>query len=181
MRTCKKCNTVYPGPYEDFFYYSNQTLGYFSKTCKACTKPTKRNLKKKKVGMFSNLSKGEVKVATGTSKGNLKTIANFGYIYIMKIYNKINGKFTGKCKIGYSKRPFIRVSEINKEWSDTPFEFHLHKISNACITMVNIVEANIHFLLSTKGMHYLPKPQYQSLEGSTEIFLYEEWLDNLLP
>ncbi len=99
------------------------------------------------------------------------------YLYMMKIYYT-NGNFTNKVKIGISDNPSRRSDDLNKRWSKLNLIFNIyltgqHRIQPLALKAENIV----HEALILVNKQYTPSVK---LDGLSEMFHYEEWIDNLI-
>jgi hypothetical protein len=112
-------------------------------------------------------------------KNAIKNIENNGMytIYMMKIY--FNNVFTNIVKIGYSNNIYIRSKNITKSikknvnisYKVIPYMVIKNRKNK---TDAIIFEKTLHSLLW--------KQKYKSsnmFDGSTELFNYESWMDNL--
>ncbi len=105
-----------------------------------------------------------------------KRTQEYGFIYILMAY--MDSKPLNVCKVGTTiKSPHDRCKTLNKTWFKCGVTFEVHKISKEIPHAVD-VEGCIHQVLKAKGLHYVPKCK---ANGRTELFIYEEWMDNLLP
>ena len=110
-------------------------------------------------------------VDSGDSKDVL--IANTKQcVYLMKIYTSSNN-FTGKCKIGISSEPNNRAKKISK---DMDFIMQVHVVSPMMDNAIDLEQA-IHRVLRLKNLNYTANNKF---DGSTELFIYNSWMDNLI-
>lgn len=91
----------------------------------------------------------------------------------MNIY--IDEKKTEYVKIGSSSNPQTREKYLNSSWKGIA-SFKLNKMGAQRIDAYSL-EKTIHKLLIMQNKQYLPKTK---LNGYKEIFIYEEWMDNLI-
>lgn len=104
-----------------------------------------------------------------------KRTLEYGYIYLLKAFK--DGVFTNTCKVGTSIDVHKRVLSLNKSWFKCGVRFEIHKISNE-VPMAKDIEGCIHQVLKAKNMSFKPNCNQS---GRSEIFRYEEWIDNLIP
>ena len=99
------------------------------------------------------------------------------YLYMMKIYYK-NGNFTNKVKIGISTNPRKRSESLTKTWSELNLIFDVHLFGQLRIQPLALKAENIvHETLILINRQYTPS---KKLDGWSEMFNYEEWMDNLI-
>ena len=93
---------------------------------------------------------------------------------IIKIRNEYNYKV---CKVGISDNVTNRVSSLNKTWKQVGVAFKLIKVSSL-LDSAHKLEQSIHYILEQQNMDFITK---QKLDGSTELFYYQDWYPNMIP
>jgi len=101
------------------------------------------------------------------------------YLYMLKVYDTSTNEFTGIVKIGVSRDPDSRVKSLNKAWSSSSYDVHFKKYlvsKDAKETMID-TEQSIHAVLRNLDRYYTTEGE---IDGYSELFYYDEWLDNFI-
>ncbi len=96
------------------------------------------------------------------------------HLYLLKLYN--NDKFIGHCKVGIAKDVDERCKDLNRAWKSVGIVFKPHKITDKILDALTL-ESAIHTILRHKNLE--SKGQHK-FDGHTELFVYKEWIDNLV-
>lgn len=98
-----------------------------------------------------------------------------GYVYLLKLYES-NGNLLNICKFGISANVESRVQSLNNKIKHTGFYYSSHCVSKL---LGNPVEYETTIL---KYCRLRGTPIREDKYGSVrEVFIYEEWMDNLIP
>ena len=142
------------------------------------------NLEYKRIGIqqqyrFKNLGSikitdKDVKVKREAKIPEVDPVSD-GYVYLLKLYES-NGNTSDICKFGISADVESRIRSLNNIIKHSGFYYSAHYVSKLLDNPVEY-ETTILKYCRLRGTP-IREDKYGSVQ---EVFIYEEWMDNLVP
>lgn len=98
-----------------------------------------------------------------------------GYLYLLKLYDN-NADFLGVCKFGISSRVDRRLRDLNNSIREHDHYYSLHSKSKVLDKPLDYETVILRYC-KLRGKS-ISDTKYGSVK---EVFIYEEWMDNLVP